>query len=143
MADVGAAAKAPSPSVSRPEGSLPALYRVTGVRSTAAMATAIHCTNLDSVNVDIDIAFFEYNGTLACSIGAFGTPPGATRTQSTANTTVFSEDVVCAPVPTIGQGYAAVSTYPVRANIICSAELVSVFGDPPTTLGALDVYRVP
>ena len=142
-ADAGTAAKIPSPPIASPEGLLPPIYRITGVRSSVAMATDIHCTNLDSVNVDIYVAFFEYTGALACSIGSAATAPGNTRTLSTADTAVFSEDAFCGSVPVIGQGYAAVSTFPVKANIICSAELVSVLGNPPTTLGALDVYRVP
>ncbi len=143
-ADAGAVAKTPSPPIASPVGYLPPVYRITGVRSSAAMATAIHCTNLDSVNVDINVDFFEYSGAHACYAGFAATAPGTTRTLTTANTDVFSEDSFCpGPAPPIGQGYAAVSTYPVKANIICSAELVSVLGNPPTTLGALDVYRVP
>ncbi len=142
-ADAASAAKTPSPPIASPDGALPPVYRITGVRSSAAMATAIHCTNLDSVNVDINVAFYNYTGSPACYVGYTGTAPGSTRTMSTADTAVFSEDGICVPAPDIGQGYAVVSTYPVKANIICSAELVSVLGNPPTTLGALDVYRVP
>ncbi len=143
-ADAASPAKTPSPPIASPQGSLPPVYRITGVRSSATMATDIHCTNLDSVSVDIYVAFYEYTGSQACALGTAAVAPGNTRTLTTADTAVFSEDAICtSPAPVIGQGYAAVSTSPVKANIICSAELVSVLGNPPTTLGALDVYRVP
>jgi hypothetical protein len=55
-------------------------------------------------------------------------------------TTAFAEDYICTPAVSIGQGSVHISVGTPGAKFICSAEIVSLTDDPPTTLGALDVW---
>jgi hypothetical protein len=125
-----------------PTGTNPAIYRIPGVRASPTLGTAVHCTILQPGVTTVIVTFYEYDGTLACSVGSSG-GNGATRTLTTGATAAFAEDGVCASGTTVGQGYATVATTPERANVVCSAQLVSLAGTAPTTLGALDVYRAP
>lgn len=132
-------AQTQSGNVHAPQGELPPRYRVTGVRASSTMATEIHCTNLEAAPVIVYADFYEYDGSHVCT--TFSTiAPGGTRTLATADSSAFAEDYTCTGAPSIGQGSAHVSVDTVGAKFICSAEIVSITGDPPTTLGALDVW---
>lgn len=127
--------------ITTPEGAPPTRYRVTGARSSTTLSTLVHCTNLESVEVHIYAYFYQFDGSYVCSAGAL-VAAGGTRTLATRDTASFAEDDYCpaAPAPDVGQGSVNISVVPVGAKLVCSAEIVSVSGDPPTTLGALDIW---
>lgn len=125
--------------VHAPQGALPPRYRVTGVRASSTLATEIHCTNLEAAPLNVYADFYEYDGSHVCTTFSTIAPDG-TRTLSTADSSAFAEDSICTGAPSIGQGSAHISAGTVGAKFICSAEIVSIVGDPPTTLGALDIW---
>ena len=130
-------------SVQSPEGAPPPHYRATGVRSSTTLSTVVHCTNLDSAAITVYAYFYQYTGAYVCSTSA-PVAVGGTRTLATRDTAAFAEDGLCpaAPAPDVGQGTVAISVVPTGAKFICSAEVVSIADDPPTTLGALDIWPV-
>lgn len=129
----------PAGAIAAPQGELPARYRVTGARASGTLATEIHCTNLETSPIVVYADFYQYDGSHVCT--AFSTiAPNGTRTLATADSTSFAEDYVCSPVIGIGQGSVHISVGTPGAKFICSAEIVSLSDDPPTTLGALDVW---
>ncbi|MEO7063306.1 MAG: hypothetical protein ABI082_05965 [Dokdonella sp.] len=124
-----------------PQGLIQPLLRVTGVRASSTLTTAIHCSNNDAVPVSIYVSYFNYDNTYVCGVQILDVPVGVTSTFTTANTDAFAEDRVCAgPAPEIGQGRIEIGTYPYNAKIICSAQVVSLTGSAPTTLSSLDVF---
>ena len=129
-----------SPAV--PVGLVPALFRVTGARASTQLATEIHCSNIDTVPLSVYVSYFNYDGMLKCSISFIDMPVGITRTFSTADAAAFAEDVFCPPpVVVIGQGRVEIATYPIGGKLNCSAQVVSLTDNPPTTLSSLDVFK--
>lgn len=132
-------AESQSANVHAPHGELAPRYRVTGVRASSTLATEIHCTNLEAAPLDLYADFYQFDGSHVCT--TFSTiAPGGTRTLATAGSNAFAEDYTCTVAPSIGQGSAHISVGTVGAKFICSAEIVSIADDPPTTLGALDIW---
>jgi hypothetical protein len=126
---------------SAPAGFLPPVFRVTGVRSSAQLATEIHCSNADAVAVSIYVSYFDYDNSYKCGVSMLDMPVGTTRTFTTADASAYLEDAFCAPQPGIAQGRVEIATFPENSKIVCSAQIISVTGNPPTTLSSLDVYR--
>lgn len=124
-----------------PEGTIEALHRVTGARASSTLATVIHCSNNDAVPVSVYVTYYEFNNQSPCALDFQAMPAGTTRSFTTADTTTFSEDRFCAtPAPTLGQVRVEIGTFPLHAKVVCSAQVVSVNGNPPATLSSLDVF---
>jgi hypothetical protein len=129
-------------SASAPDGTIEPLYRVTGARASPTLATVIHCSNNDSVPVSVYVTYFDFNDAFRCAVEFQDMPVGTTRSFTTANATTFAEDRICAtPAPTLSQGRVEIGTFPYNSKVICSAQVVSINGDPPTTLSSLDIFR--
>ena len=127
--------------IEAPQGTIAPLFRVSGARASSTLTTAIHCSNNDSVPVSIFVTYFDYDNTYICGLTLSDKPVGFTSTFTTANTVVFDEDAICpGPPPALGQGRVEIGTYPYHAKITCSAQVVSVTGNSPTTLSSLDVF---
>ncbi len=130
------------PTASSPDGTIEPLYRVTGARASATLATVIHCSNNDSVPVSVYVTYFNSSNQFACAIDYQDMPVGTTNSFTTADTVTFAEDRLCGlPAPSLGQGRVEIGTFPLNSRVICSAQVVSINGNPPTTLSSLDVYR--
>jgi hypothetical protein len=129
-------------SATAPDGTIEPLYRVTGARASATLATVIHCSNNDSVPVSVYVSYYDFNDTFRCVIDVQDMPVGTTRSFTTSDTTAFAEDRICAtPAPTLSQGRVEIGTFPLNSKVICSAQVVSKSGDPPPTLSSLDIFR--
>lgn len=128
-------------SADAPEGTIDPLFHVTGARASTTLTTAIHCSNNDSVPVSIYVSYFNHDNTYACGTSYIEMPPGVTSTFTTVDTAVFLEDRVCSgPPPVVGQGRVEIGTFPLHAKVVCSAQVVSLTGNPPATLSSLDVF---
>jgi hypothetical protein len=129
-------------SATAPAGTIQPLYRVAGARASATLATVIHCSNNDVVPVSVYVTYFEFNNQAPCAIDLQDMAVGTTRTFATANTVTFAEDRICpTPAPILGQGRVEIGTFPLDSKVICTAQVVSINGDPPATLSSLDLYR--
>jgi hypothetical protein len=140
---LAAEAGKPTPAASSteaPTGSLPPAFNIPGVRASSTLATEVHCSNLSAAAVSVYVDFYQYDGTYQCGLSYASMAVGTTRTFTTGDSASFLEDQFCVSTTAIGQGLAVVRTFPVGAKIACSAEIVALTGDPPATLGALDVH---
>jgi hypothetical protein len=125
-----------------PDGTIEPLYRVTGARASSTLATVVHCSNNDSVPVTVYVTYFDFTNQSPCALNFQDMPVGTTRSFTTADTAAFSEDRFCPlPAPTLAQGRVEIGTFPLNAKVICSAQVISINGNPPATLSSLDIFR--
>ncbi len=118
------------------------LYMFTGVINHTGVnrATAVHCTNFSADAVDVRVEAWTripgttYSNTLTIDAGQTGT-------FATKYTYSFPSDVILAPPPGgIYQGSGRVLTKQ-HSNVICTAQVLDPFNDPPVFSSNLDMYR--
>jgi hypothetical protein len=115
------------------------IYQVTGVRTSAGIAAAFHCTNVDTVDVEIGVEIFDFNGTPLNDVSAFNGSKvllsGETRTFATANTLAYDEDEIITLSSDANQGSARISA--TSKKIICSAQLFDSVNAVPVLMTPL------
>lgn len=127
----------------QPQGDITARpkYVAPGVRSSADLATAVVCSNLGSIAAEINVAFIEYNGSVACNPGSLVIAPGATATLATANADALSNELACIPAPTVGQGHARIyGRQGFSTRFICTVLVLPRVGSNPVFLDKLTLY---
>jgi hypothetical protein len=121
------------------------LYTVVGVRDSTTLATLFHCTSTDRSGgpvIRIGVEVFNYDTTLKNDVTAGDGDdvivPGGSVTFGTQDTASFEEDEVIG-TGTVNQGSARI--FATSKNVLCSAMIVEVANDPPTSMGMLPVFK--
>lgn len=108
--------------------------------ANSKIATSVHCTNMGANDVNVLVEIADYDGDPIISSGSFALPSGQTRTVSTQNTAVYSEDIVIpAFTDDIGQGNGRIYV-DAAATLICTAQTLDPIGAPPSFVVNLDLY---
>ena len=121
------------------------LYTVVGVRDSANLATLFHCTSTEPTDgkvIRIGVEVFNYDTTLANDVtagdGDDAIVPGGSVTFGTRDTASFEEDELI-DTGNINQGSARI--FATSKDVLCSAMIVEVTNDPPTSMVMLPVFR--
>jgi len=125
---------------------LSVLYQFSGVADDGEMgssnrkkATSIHCTNVDTTDVQVEVQIYQWNGTDVYT-GTLIMPPNRTSTFSTQNTFLYYEDVfIGGGTPAIFQGSGRVLTD--SPEVICSAQVLDPLNYPPVFVSGLEMYQ--
>jgi hypothetical protein len=129
-------------------GALSVLYQFSGVTDDGQQgsasrkeATTIHCTNVASGNVLIEVQLYQWNGTDVYT-GTVNMPPNRTFAFSTQNTTIYFDDVLLGGspgTPAIFQGSGRVLTD--NPAVICSAQVLDPLNYPPVFVAGLEMFQ--
>ena len=122
------------------------LYMFSGVvnNSSPALATSVHCTNHYTAAVDIQVEFFESDGT-GYALATQSLAENETKTISTQNT-VYAEILPSFTLPEINQGAGVVRvTNPTGVeDVICTVQVIGIGAspesDPPTLMAKLHLF---
>ena len=125
--------------------SLQLLYQFTGVTDDGEMgssnrkkATSIHCTNVDTTDVQVEVQIYQWNGTDVYT-GTLIMPPNRTSTFSTQNTFLYYEDVfIGGGTPAIFQGSGQI--YASSPKVICTVQALDPLNYPPTFVTKLPMF---
>lgn len=104
-------------------------------------ATSIHCTNVYTGNVTVEVQIYQWNGTDIYT-GTVTMPPNRTFTFSTQNTTIYFDDVLLGGspgTPAIFQGSGRVLAD--NPAVICSAQVLDPLNYPPVFAVGLEMYQ--
>ena len=105
--------------------SLTTIYIGAGVRDNATagdagIATTFHCTNVSGVTADLRILVLTFNGAISAN-RTLTIEHGDTRTMSTDQTGVFTEDVLL-QTGSVNQGVVNIEA--TQSGIFCNATIV-------------------
>ncbi|MCB9134689.1 MAG: hypothetical protein H6636_04630 [Anaerolineales bacterium] len=104
-------------------------------------ATSIHCTNVYTGNVTVEVQIYQWNGTDVYT-GTVNMPPNRTFTFSTQNTTIYFDDVLLGGspgTPAIFQGSGRVLAD--NPAVVCSAQVLDPLNYPPVFVVGLEMYQ--
>jgi hypothetical protein len=128
-------------------GDLSVLYVFSGVSDDGEQgstnrreATSVHCTNVVTENVHVEVQIYQWNGTNVYT-GTVTMPANRTFTFSTQNTTIYFDDVILGGSPgtdAIFQGSGRVlADHP---GVICTAQVLDPLNYPPEFNVKLQLY---
>jgi hypothetical protein len=128
-------------------GDLSVLYVFSGVSddgqqgsASRSEATSVHCTNVVTENVMVEVQVYQWNGTNVYT-GTVNMPANRTFTFSTQNTTIYFEDVILGGSPgsdAIFQGSGRVLAD--HTGVICTAQVLDPLNYPPEFSARLQLY---
>ena len=110
------------------------IYFFTGARTTATVATTVHCTNIGGVTTQVRVEFYDLAGTLRgigtnASVAQYQT---TTISGSTTGSTAFYNEDVFAPLTfPLDQGVLRVLKKG-TGKIICIAQVLDALNSPPS-----------
>lgn len=117
------------------------IWSAAGARSGNLLTTAAICSNHGSIPGTIGARFYEYNGTLVCTIAFGGVLPGETRTLAVDPIASMSNGQTCSGAPVLHQGrielYANTNE---TLKFDCTAMLIDMAGNPPQSMTRLTLY---
>lgn len=121
-------------------------YIVTGVvDNNASIATAVFCTNLDTVDGEIAVQVFNWNDAPLNDVtvntnGSYPFLSGNTVTIVTSSVASLNEDETL----TLAGGYADTGAARILSTVkklVCTAQVIDRINTPPTSAVQLPVFR--
>ena len=123
------------------------LYTVVGVMDDDHLTTVFNCASTERRNgktIEIGIEVFDKIGWLINEIavgeGTISVAPGHHVTLNTRGTLAFDEDENINTGGVINQGSARI--FATSKNVLCSAMIVEIYNNPPTSMVMLPVFRM-
>jgi hypothetical protein len=110
------------------------IYLFTGARTTATVATTVHCTNIGGPTTQVRVEFYDFAGVLR----GVGTDTVVAQYQTTTisgsptgSTAFYNEDVFAPLSATLDQGVVRVLKKG-SGKIVCIAQVLDAANSPPS-----------
>ena len=111
------------------------IYHWIGVRSSAAIATAVHCTNLLGASTPFIVEFYDWDG-VRKGFASTILSQHRTMTIATRDTAFFDEDFLVAPSNDLNQGVVRVLKKG-TGRVVCMTQVLDALANPPTFVTTL------